>query len=380
MMLTRRHLLTGTAAALTLTACGTGTEPEGSPTPAASTPAETSTPSGSATPSESATPTPTPSEPAELGKVSELVDGLTTPWGLIALSDTTLLVSERDTGKILRISDGDPVTVTTVPGVQPSSEGGLLGIALSPDEEHLYCYHSSSQDNRLVRYAWNGSKLTDDTVLLDQIPTAPNHNGGRLQFGPDGHLYLSTGDASDRSTAQDTDALTGKILRLTEDGKPASGNPFDNEVWSYGHRNVQGLAFDDEDRLWASEFGDKYQDELNLITKGGNYGWPEIEGDETTMEGRIGPKLTWPTDDASPSGLAHGGLSLWVAALRGTRLWQVPLKDGKLGKPKAHLNGKYGRLRTVVALDDALLVTTSNTDGRATPASGDDRILRIPFD
>lgn len=382
MTLTRRHLLAATAAgtAGVLAGCASdGPTPSGSPSPAGTSTGSASTSPPSSTPPASPTPppSPTPTGPADLGKPQDLVTGLTTPWGLVVLADGSLLVSSRDTGKILRITEGEQTTVTTVPGVQRSSEGGLLGIAVTPDEKHLFCYHSSASDNRIVRYRWDGASLSDDTVLLDGIPMAANHNGGRLTFGPDGFLYASTGDASDRSLAQDTDSPAGKILRLTMEGKAAPDNPFDNLIWSFGHRNVQGMAFDDEGRLWASEFGDKYQDEINLIEAGGNYGWPEIEGDEPGPDGRIAPKVTWPTDEASPSGLAFAGGSLWAAALRGTRLWQIPLDGTDVGKPIAHLNGDHGRLRTVAAADDAILVTTSNTDGRATPAADDDRILTI---
>lgn len=374
----RRQLLgLGGAALLGVAGC-TAQDPPPDADPSATPPGS----DGSAAPTSASptpTPSPTPTGPAKLGDPEDLVTDLTSPWGLLVLEDGSVLVSERDTAKIKRVTDGDPATVTTVAEVQPTSEGGLLGIALSPDGTQLFCYHTSNSDNRIVRYRWDGKKLTAPSVVLDGIPHAPIHDGGRLAFGPDGHLYVTTGDASQRSLAQDTSSLAGKILRITTDGKPAPDNPFDNEVWSYGHRNVQGLAFDEEDRLWASEFGDQTQDELNLITKGANYGWPEIEGDETTLEGRTNPKQVWSTAEASPSGLAHARGSLWMGALRGERLWQITVSGEKSGKPKAHFTEEYGRLRSVVATEDALLVTTSNTDGRADPKDGDDRILRIPF-
>ena len=162
------------------------------------------------------------------------------------------------------------------------------------------------------------------------------------------------------------------------DGKPVAGNPFDNEVYSYGHRNVEGLAFDGQGRLWASEFGEQAWDELNLITEGGNYGWPEVEG-SGRAPGMINPKVVWSTDEASPAGLAFWRGSLWMAALRGTRLWEIPTDGEKTGSPVAHFTGRHGRIRSVVvsADGDSLLVTNSNTDGRGDPEAGDDRLLEL---
>jgi glucose/arabinose dehydrogenase len=189
---------------------------------------------------------------------------------------------------------------------------------------------------------------------------------------------VSTGETgSTPQLAQDKKSLGGKILRITTDGKPAPGNPFDNAVYSYGHRNVEGLAFDDQGRLWASEFGDTTWDELNLITKGGNYGWPLVEG-SSSNEDLINPKVVWHTEDASPSGLAFWQGELWMAALRGNRLWEIPVNGTDTGKPVGHFQGDYGRLRTVVvATDGSLLLTTSNRDGRGDPKAGDDKIFRI---
>jgi len=173
-------------------------------------------------------------------------------------------------------------------------------------------------------------------------------------------------------------AVYAKNPRLRLDGRPAPGNPFDNEVFSYGHRNVQGLAFDDQGRLWASEFGQNRWDELNLITKGADYGWPDVEG-SGNVRGMTNPKVVWHTDEASPSGLAYWQNSLWMAGLRGQRLWEIPVDGTKTGDPIAHFRGDYGRLRTVqVAADGgSLLLTNSNTDGRGDPASDDDRLFQI---
>ncbi|WP_092658323.1 PQQ-dependent sugar dehydrogenase [Actinopolymorpha singaporensis] len=320
--------------------------------------------------------------------------GLAAPWGLAFLPDRSALVAERDTGRVRRIpgassagagtggESGRPVEVDRVPGVQSGGEGGLLGLAVAPSFEkqpYVYAYLTTARDNRVVRMRYTGGRLGAPEVLLAGIPSAGVHNGGRMVFGPDGMLYVGTGDASDGDNAQDRRSLGGKILRLTPDGRPAPGNPFENSpVWSYGHRNVQGLAFDPGGRLWASEFGQNTWDELNLIRRGGNYGWPQAEGvaqDRRSLD----PVAQWPTSDASPSGLAYADGALWMAGLRGRRLWRIPVRDGhRAGEPQAYLTGTYGRLRTVaVAPDGSLWLSTSNTDGRGAPKPGDDRILRL---
>ncbi|MFP5283916.1 MAG: PQQ-dependent sugar dehydrogenase, partial [Actinomycetes bacterium] len=220
--------------------------------------------------------------------------------------------------------------------------------------------------------------LGEPREVLTDIPKGIRHNGGRMTLGPDGYLYVGTGEVGNTSLAQDRDSLGGKILRITIDGEPAPGNPFDNEVWSYGHRNVEGLAFDDEGRLWASEFGEQTWDELNLIREGGNYGWPEVEG-SGNQDGMINPKVVWRTSEASPAGLAFWQGELWMAALRGQRLWEIPIDGSKAGDPREHFTEKYGRLRSVTVAGNGrdLLLTTSNTDGRADPRRGDDRILTV---
>jgi glucose/arabinose dehydrogenase len=223
----------------------------------------------------------------------------------------------------------------------------------------------------------SGDSLGSPTDVITGIPRNSFHNGGRLRFGPDDQLYVSTGDAGAQGDAQDRDALAGKILRLTPGGDPSEGNPFDNEVFSWGHRNVQGLAFDDRGRLWASEFGADAFDELNRIEAGGNYGWPEVEGDGGAPA-YVDPQQTWATDDNSPSGLAWTAGSLWMASLKGERLWRVTVDGRRAVDPKPFFVGDFGRMRTVaVAPDGTLWLTTSNRDERGTPRQGDDRILRI---
>jgi len=272
--------------------------------------------------------------------------------------------------------------------VAAADEGGLLGLAVSPDyaqDSWVYAYLTAADDNRIIRFrlAAGSVEPTDIEVLLAGIDKAGIHNGGRIAFGPDGLLYAGTGDAGDPDVAQDPLDLNGKILRMTPGGEPAPGNPDPgSHVYSIGHRNVQGLAWDSRGRLWATEFGQNTLDEVNLIEAGGNYGWPLVEGEGDTDGGRLtNPQVTWPTSEASPSGAAvvstADGDRLYVAALRGQRLWQVPLDAGGAGAPGSLLQQAYGRLRTVaVAPDGALWLTTSNTDGYGERADGDDRILR----
>ncbi|MDP9865484.1 MULTISPECIES: PQQ-dependent sugar dehydrogenase [Streptosporangium] len=315
------------------------------------------------------------------GRPRTLVEDLAVPWGLAFLPGGDALVTERDTARLLRVTAAGRTTeVGTVDGVRPDGEGGLLGVAVSPTFEKdrlVFLYFTSARDNRIVRYRYDRS-LTGATVILDGIPKGAIHNGGRLAFGPDGYLYATTGETGDRALAQALGSLAGKILRMTPDGRPAPGNPFGNVIWSYGHRNVQGLAWDPSGRLYASEFGSDAFDEINLIRKGGNYGWPEVEGVGGGSR-YVDPVVTWSTDEASPSGMAYADGSLWVGALRGARLWQVPLAaDGTAGTPVARFEGRYGRLRAVAAAPGGLLwIGTSNKDGRGTPRPGDDRLLVV---
>jgi glucose/arabinose dehydrogenase len=318
---------------------------------------------------------------ADLGQPRQVASGLNVPWGLAFLPDGSALVSERATGRIKRIpaGGGSARTVMRIPGVaRDFGEGGLLGIAVSPGysrDKLIYAYYTSSRDNRVVRFKLGGSVRP----ILTGIHRAGNHNGGRIAFGPDGNLYIGTGDANDRPAAQRRSSLNGKILRIRPDGRIPSANPFrGSPVYSLGHRNVQGLAWDRSGRLWATEFGQDRFDEVNLIRKGGNYGWPNVEGQSGNGSFR-NPLLTWTPADASPSGAAVVGSTLYVGALRGQRLWQVPLNGTSVGQPVAAFEGRYGRIRTVVrAPDGALWITTSNRDGYGDPRGGDDRILRVP--
>ncbi|TDB94661.1 PQQ-dependent sugar dehydrogenase [Micromonospora fluostatini] len=369
-MRTRRWA--GPALALLLAAgvagCGTGNEDEAGPGTA---PLATSTASSS------------PAGAPDLGAGEEVARGLDVPWGLAFLPDGDALVAERDSGRILRVAAGGgaPQQVAEVAGVAAAGEGGLLGLAVSPEfatDDLVYAYFTAADDNRIVRFRLGGGT---PEVVFSGIAKATYHNGGRIAFGPDGMLYVGTGDAGDTSSSQDPASPAGKILRLTPDGDPAPGNPTaGSPVYSLGHRNVQGLAWDADGRLFATEFGQNDVDEVNLIEPGRNYGWPEVEGEGDTAGGRYtNPLVTWPTREASPSGLAITAGTAYVAALRGERLWVVPLDGDRLGEPSAQLTDAYGRLRTVqVAPDGALWVTTSNTDGRGDLRDGDDRVLRFP--
>jgi glucose/arabinose dehydrogenase len=304
------------------------------------------------------------------------VSGLRSPWGLAFLPDGSALVSERDSGRILHVTAGrEPEEVMRI-DVAHTAESGLLGLAVSPGyaaDGLVYAYYTTSSDNRIARFRLG----EEPQVLVDGIAKAQFHDGGRLAFGPDGMLYATVGDATQRPLAQDASSLNGKILRMTPDGTAPPDNPTPGSlVWSMGHRNVQGLAWTADGRLFAPEFGQDTTDEVNLIQPGANYGWPEVEGTGGAPS-YVDPLVTWSTDESSPSGAAISGDVLYVAALQGQRLWAIPITAQGLGEPTVALDG-YGRIRTVaVAPDGALWVMTSNTDGRGSPRAGDDQILRF---
>lgn len=363
----------------------------------------TRSPAGSATAGSGATGSPSPSAsrpPVDLPPakgsakvVSTLTEGLNSPWGLAALPGGDLLVSSRDKGTITRIDakSGKKTLLGTVPGVAPAGEGGLLGIAVSPTfgtDHQVYAYFTTASDNRIARMLYDekgatpGQLLGAPDTILRGIPKGSIHNGGRIAFGPDHMLYAGTGETGDNGLAQDKKSLAGKILRMTPDGEPLHGNPkADSVVYSYGHRNVQGLAWDSRKQLWASEFGQNTWDELNRIVPGGNYGWPDAEG-KADESGFRDPVAQWKTSEASPSGIAFAEGSIWMAGLGGERLWRVPLSGAAdkepLAAPQSFLERKYGRLRTVLAAGgNKLWLVTSETDTRGTPKPGDDKILVV---
>jgi glucose/arabinose dehydrogenase len=315
-----------------------------------------------------------------------IATGLQAPWGLAFLPDGRALVSERDSGRLVSIDPSGTVREVQRLHADGTGEGGLLGITLSPGyatDGLVYAYYSTAQDNRVVRFRLG----EQPQPILTGIPVSSIHNGGRIAFGPDRMLYIGTGDASNRDDAQNLRSLSGKILRIMSDGRMPADNPFPNNlVYSYGHRNVQGLAWDARGQLYATEFGQNSFDEVNRIVPGGNYGWPEVEGDGGDNRS-IRPVTTFRVGEASPSGAAilrDGAIPQWegnlfVAGLRGERLWRLVLgSDGSVTQRETLLQGEYGRLRHVAqAPDGSLWVLTSNRDGRGNPASDDDRILRI---
>ncbi|SCL29581.1 Glucose/arabinose dehydrogenase, beta-propeller fold [Micromonospora nigra] len=367
-----RSALAASCAALLLAGCSFG-EPQPDP---AGQPPNLPTPSATAS-----------GGPGQGVVTTVLAQGLRVPWGLDFLPDGGALVTERNSGRILRVGpesgpDGLKVTeVQTIDEVVAAGEGGLMGIAVSPryeQDQTVFVYYTAERDNRIARLRLG----EPPTPILTGIPKAGIHNGGGLGFGPDGQLYASTGDAGDTDKSQDVRSLGGKILRITAEGRPAPGNPFpDSPVWSLGHRNVQGFTWDPGNRMYAVEFGQNTWDEINQITKGSNYGWPEVEGrgDDKRF---VNPIVQWRTDEASCSGLAAVDRLLVTACLRGQRLWLVELTDTGtvLGQPRDLLTERYGRLRAVAAAPDgSLWVGTSNHDGRGRPAPEDDRLLRLVF-
>ena len=369
-----------------LAACGGATEQS------AQQPSESGSETNQAVPEEetssvgeSASATQEAAGPVEI-EPSVLVTGLEAPWDLVFTPDNDALVTERDSGRLLSVdSSGNVEELQRLPA-GGTGEGGLLGLALSPDYESdglIYAYYTTDQDNRVTRFRLG----EDPEPILTGIPFRSFHNGGRMAFGPDGLLYIGTGDGGDTSNSQDLTSLGGKILRVTPDGGVPSDNPFSGSpVYSYGHRNVQGLAWDEEGQLYASEFGQNTYDEVNRIEPGGNYGWPNVEGTGGEPQ-YIDPISTFTTAEASPSGaeiLKNGAIPQWegnffMAGLRGQRLWRLALDEGgNVTEREALLQGQAGRLRHVVqAPDGSLWVLTNNRDGRGSPIPSDDRIMRL---
>ena len=365
------------ATCLALSACADEGEPSDLDSPQSGPQPTTLT----ATPDDQATDGPEQGKDGDPRVVRTVASGLAVPWGIAFLPDGSALVSERDSTRVLAIEGKQVREVGRIDEASPQGEAGLLGLAVSPsyDEDRLvYAYVSTTSDNRVVRMTYDGDRLGAPEPVLTGIPNGFIHDGGRLLFDDDGNLFVSTGEIGEPDLAQDPSSLGGKVLRITPDGTPAPGNPVDGSpVWSMGHRNIQGLAFDDRGRLWATEFGESTWDELNLIERGGNYGWPLVEGKGDVEEYR-NPHVTWSTADASPSGLAFVDGSLWAGALRGQRLWEVPVTGNGTAAPQDWFVGNYGRIRTVtVAPNGNLWVTTSNRDGRGEPAPEDDRILEV---
>jgi glucose/arabinose dehydrogenase len=317
----------------------------------------------------------TPAAKVPVG-IKTISSGWTIPWGTTWLPDGSALINERDSFEIFRVTRTGTRTKVAVepPVASPYSGEALLGIAVSPNwlqDHYVYLYHEAEEGNRIARMTYDGSTLTGYRTLVTGIKSGL-HNGGRIKFGPDGYLYASTGDADTPAAAQDKRSLSGKILRLTTDGKPAPGNPFGTLVYSYGHRNPEGLTWDAQGRLWETEIGEDTWDELNLIEPGRNYGWPTCEGKCATT-GLVDPKRQWHPAEGVPSGLVYTDGALYIASLRGERLWRVPVHGTTTGTPVAYFTKRYGRLRDVVKVPgrNALWITTDKA------GKGADRVLQV---
>ena len=375
----RRAIVTAALVVAALAACS-AEAPRATPatsTPARPTPTATATDEGQLAPVH------------PVGKPVAIATGLQAPWSILRLPDGATIISERDTTRVRELlPDGSLREAGTVSAAQPSGEGGLLGLAFLADTAApggagwVYAYSSTAADNRIERMPLAGSPgshtLGAPTLVLDSIPRAGNHNGGRLAFGPDGLLYATVGDAGNTANSQDLDSLGGKILRMTPTGAVPEDNPFGTLVYSFGHRNPQGLAWDSRDQLWASEFGQNTWDELNRIVPGGNYGWPLAEG-QAGDPAYIEPERQWSTDQASPSGIAIVNDTIFMASLRGQRLWSIPISGpSSTTEPTEWFVNEYGRLRDVVSGPAGTLwFVSNNTDGRGSPATQDDRLLQV---
>jgi len=329
-------------------------------------------------------PQPSAADPTDSANAESitLASGLAAPWSVVRLDGGGALISQREGGEVLELTaSGDLREAGVVPGVVSGGESGLHGLALlDGDTRWLYAYHGAAEDNRVVRMPLIGEPgsltLGAVEVVVSGIPRASTHDGGRIAFGPDGMLYIATGDAGQRERARDRDFLGGKILRVTPDGEPARGNPFGTAVYSLGHRNVQGLAWTGDISLWASEFGQDRWDELNLIEAGGDYGWPDHEGFTRAGDALV-PVAVWTPDEASPSGITVIDDVVYIAGLRGERLWLYDSATPSIEPWPVH-TGEFGRLRDVIpGPGDTFWVLTNNTDGRGRPGRDDDRLLQL---
>lgn len=327
-------------------------------------------------------------------EIAVVAQNLDTPWDLVFLPEGDMLVTERP-GTVRYINTAGQLEQEPIARIEKAreiGEGGLLGIALHPDfakNGYVYLYYTYSVDqngtqNRVVRMTYSSKLLSDEKIIIDAIPGAQFHNGGRIAFGPDGYLYVTTGDSQNPSLAQNKDSLAGKILRVTDEGKPAPGNPFGNRVFSYGHRNPQGLAWDTQGQLWATEHGrsgiQSGFDEVNLIEAGGNYGWPEIQGDEMADGMMTSVKNSGATTTWAPAGATVFNDTLYFVGLRGSSLYEASIQGKTLGELHQLFKDEYGRLRVaVLGPSDYLYIATSNQDGRGDPKEGDDKIIKIPL-
>ncbi|MGI8313527.1 PQQ-dependent sugar dehydrogenase [Halobacillus mangrovi] len=317
---------------------------------------------------------------SEKEEVSVLVSGLNSPWD-IEVSQDTFYISERDGSIASWTEEGslERVSVKTEKEITQIGEGGLLGLKLTPefeDNKLAYAYHTYEEEqevyNRVILIEKKEDQWEEVSAVLEEIPGAQFHNGGRLELATDGSLFVTTGDALNQSLAQNLDSLAGKILRMNPDGSVPEDNPYkDSYVFSYGHRNPQGLAWTENGELYASEHGPDNRDEINVIQPGRNYGWPLIVGDEE-KEDMITPLYQTGNDTWAPSGVAIYRDKLFIAALRGTAVRTLSLE----GDNPEVVTEQFGRVRDVEVVNDSLYFITNNTDGRGTPDEEDDRLVR----
>ncbi|MBI4097595.1 MAG: PQQ-dependent sugar dehydrogenase [Candidatus Levybacteria bacterium] len=326
---------------------------------------------------------PVPNETSESSRITEVANNLDVPWEMVFLPNQDILLTER-TGSLKLISKGQTSTIAKIPDVKVYGEGGLMGLALHPNftsNNLIYLYYTYSGQNnqtlnRVVRYKFENNTLSQQKIIVDKIPGAIYHNGGRLKFGPDGFLYITTGDSGNPSLAQNKNSLAGKILRTTDEGKVVPGNPFDNLVYSYGHRNPQGLAWDEDGRLFETEHGQSATDEVNIIIKGRNYGWPTITGAQT-RSGMQSPLIQSGAETWAPAGATFVNGTLFFGGLRGQALYELKT-NGNVAQISQHFLKEFGRIRDVVlGPDNFLYISTSNRDGRGDTRTKDDKILKI---
>lgn len=316
---------------------------------------------------------------------SVIAENLEVPWEMVFLPDGRALVTERP-GRIRLIDNKvlNSTPVAVIQEVEATGEGGLLGITVHPEfsnNRYVYVYYTYRNNqggirNKVARFIFENNSLSFNKDIINEIPGSNFHNGGRIKFGTDRLLYITTGDAQNPSLAQDTSSLAGKILRITDEGNIPDNNPFSNEVFSYGHRNPQGIDFDEKGNLWATEHGPSARDEVNKIEIGENYGWPIITGNQE-REGIISPIIQSGSETWAPSGLVFYNNSLYFVGLRGQALFKLNI-DGPEPEIAKYFSEEFGRLRTVVLGPDGYFyITTNNKDSRGVPRPGDDKIIRV---